>query len=354
MKRLTYISKASPELSSSEIRQIEQLSVENNRRDQITGVLLYLSGLFFQVLEGEEDNLDKLFAKISQDKRHTDVLCLKMENFITDRRFPDWAMKIINLDKNTDVLMQPIKVLLQTVAESYRIVERYTQPSVINILNRGQNPLTVSPRTVDKIIFFSDIVAFSTFTEILPVAEVVKLVNSYFTLCTRIICAHEGEVTKFIGDCVMASFPRKQADAAICASLEIFSELQTCRDQTEVTNPLHFLYNGIGLSYGKVIEGNIGSSLKMDYTLLGDTVNVAARLQALTRSLPYSLAMTEKVKACCNQTHWSFIHLGPHQAKGRQELIEVYSIEEEVTRKSREVTQLAELIRLNFSRQGQI
>jgi adenylate cyclase len=343
MKRLAYISKVSRHLSLTEIQQIAEVSVRNNQRANITGVLLYLRGIFFQILEGEAEKIDKLYTKILADDRHTEILCLKAEHNITERMFPNWAMKTINLDENTELLIQPIKSLLQTVTESHRVLEKYTQPSVINFINHGMNPLMVSPHMVDKIIFFGDILAFSTFSEKLPVNEVVTLVNHYLTICTRVISAHGGEVIKFIGDCVMASFGKEQADAAISASLDILRELKSLRKSVDSNNPLHLLYTGIGLSYGSVIEGNVGSTVKMDYTLLGDAVNVAARLEALTRQLPYTLALTAEVKNHC-QANWCFVNLGKHQAKGKQELIEVYSIDEEITNKTSDTAQTAQLI----------
>jgi len=190
MKRLAYISKVSHQLSFAEIQKIGEVSIKNNQRQNLTGVLLYLNGMFFQIIEGKTEKVDKLYEKILTDDRHIDILCLKAEHQITDRIFPDWAMKTINLDENSELLIQPIKILLQTVTESHRVLERYTQPSVFNFINHGINPLTVVPQMVEKHIFFGDIVAFSTFSEKLPVKEVVTLVNHYLTICTRII-SHE-------------------------------------------------------------------------------------------------------------------------------------------------------------------
>lgn len=343
MKRLTYISKAAAQLTLAEIEQIGEISTLNNQRDDITGVLLYLNGLFFQVIEGKEKTLDDLYAKILIDNRHTDILCLKTEYYISHRQFPNWAMRTINLDQHSDILIQPIKTLLQTVTESHRILEKYTQASVFRIIQNGINPLTVSPQIVERIIFFSDILAFSTFTEKLPVTEVVKLVNHYFTLCTQIITDNGGEVIKFIGDCVMASFTPQQADAAIAASLNILTVLKQKREQAASNDPLRLLHTGIGLSCGEVIEGNFGSMVKMDYTLLGDAVNVASRLEALTRDLPYSLAFTNKVKQYC-QNPWSFINLGRYQVKGKQQPIEVYSINETIAQKSNDTKQITQWI----------
>jgi class 3 adenylate cyclase len=188
-------------------------------------------------------------------------------------------------------------------------------------------------------------VAFSTFTEKLPVKEVVILVNHYFSICTRIISAYGGEVNKFIGDCVMASFTKEQGEVAIQASLDILNELKELRHHVEATHPLHLLYTGIGLSHGRVIEGNMGSSLKMDHTLLGDAVNVAARLEALTRQLPYALALTAGVKNCC-QAQKTFINLGTHQVKGKQEVIEIYSVKE--AQKSYDMLQITQKINRSF------
>lgn len=312
-----------------EVRQIGEKSSQNNQKQNITGVLLFLGGIFFQILEGDEYVIDKLYEKILQDPRHVDIVCLKAEYEVNIRLFPNWSMKTINLDENTDVLIQPIKSLLQTVTESHRILERYTQPTIIRLLTQGINPLTVTPKMTEKIILFGDVFSFSTFAEKLPVKEVVTLVNQYFMITTQAITEQGGEVIKFIGDCVMASFEANEADAAIQAVLEILQALDTLRHQVGTASPLRFLYTGIGIAYGEVIEGNIGSPLKMDYTLLGDAVNVAARMEALTRQLPYSLALSAEVKARCQQ-HWDFINLGEHQIKGKENLVKVYSVKNSV------------------------
>ena len=173
--------------------------------------------------------------------------------------------------------------------------------------------------------------------------EVVKLVNHYFALCSQIITDHGGEVIKFIGDCVMASFTPQQADAAIAASLNILTALKQKREQAVANDPLRLLYTGIGLSFGEVIEGNFGSMVKMDYTLLGDAVNVASRLEALTRNLSYSLVFTNGVKQYC-QNPWPFINLGLHHAKGKQQLIEVHSINETITQKPNDTNQITQWI----------
>ncbi|MDY6994672.1 MAG: BLUF domain-containing protein, partial [Pseudomonadota bacterium] len=341
MKRVTYISSSTRDLSPVEVEQLGEYSIENNQNEEITGVLLYLNGIFFKIIEGKSECIDRLYKKILADERHTNILCLKSEYNIQDRLFPNWSMKVIDTHETVEIL-RPIKSLLQTITESHRILEYYTQPSVIHILNQGINPLSVLPQTINKVVFFSDILSFSTFTEKLPVAEVVTLVNQYFSICSDIIVAHGGEVDKFMGDCVMASFLADQADAAIEASLALLAALKQLRQHAEAQSPSKMLYTGIGLSYGPVIEGNMGSGIKMDYTLIGDSVNVAARLEALTRHLSRALALTAELKAQ-TQKNWNFIALGEHQVKGKQTPVEVYTLDDELTH-LREAPVLAQLI----------
>lgn len=78
MKRLTYISKATKPLGPEEVQQIEKKSIENNSRDGITGVLLSLRGIFFQIIEGDNDKIEALWERLTLDERHTEVLCLKV------------------------------------------------------------------------------------------------------------------------------------------------------------------------------------------------------------------------------------------------------------------------------------
>ncbi len=343
MKRIIYISKLSPNISQQEIQKIADISSRNNEKKHITGVLLHLGGLFFQVIEGEIEQVESLYHKILVDNRHMDMLCLKAEYDVKERLYPNWAMKTMNLDEVTDIFFQPIKTLLQTVTESHRILEKYTQPSIINILTQGRNPLHVAPHVTEKIIFFSDICSFSMFAEKLPVIEIVQLVNQYLEICSKYIAAFGGEVNKFIGDSVMASFPSEMADAAIECCLSILLALQQLREQTSETMPAHVLYTGIGLSCGKVIEGNMGSSVKMDYTLLGDEVNTAARLESLTRDLPYALVLSKTVKIRANK-NWPFIDLGRHQIKGKQKSVNLFSLEQAVVSKTVDTPQLVQLI----------
>lgn len=353
MKRLTYISRFSRNLTATDIEKIGQISQQNNQARNITGVLLCLSGMFFQILEGEAEDIDQIYQRILDDPRHTDILCLKSELNVTERLFPEWSMQTINLEQNNDLIIQPIKTLLETITESHGILEKYTQPTIFKLIKQGINPLEIRPKKTEKIIFFSDIVSFSAFADLLPVEQVVYLVDHYLTSCAKIINEAGGEVTKFIGDCVMAYFDADQADAAIQAGLDILLEIAMLRNYAQEDSVLKVLYTGIGITKGVVIEGNLGSSYKKDYTVIGDVVNAASRLEALTRNLPRSLVFSEAVKNS-TQKNWDFINLGCYHIKGKNQPIPVYSIDQEITRKcsngsqvAREITEYLDQIIMN-------
>ncbi|MEK7989648.1 MAG: BLUF domain-containing protein [Thiotrichaceae bacterium] len=347
MKRLIYISRITENVTPTELQKIGEISQCNNRELKITGVLLYLSGLFFQILEGDEEKIDNLYKQILIDDRHKDIMCLQSEANIEARLFPDWDMQIINLEDNKDIFTQPLKSLLQALSSSHQILEKYTQPAVVQSLNQGLNPLFIKPHSTHKFVLFADIFGFSTFTEKLPVNEVVTLINEYFNLTSRSITERGGNILKYMGDCVMASFESHQADELIQATLDIFKLLEMIRRESTPTHPGKLLYTGIGLAYGEVIEGNMGSQIKMDYTLVGDTVNVASRMEALTRQFPHTLILTEAVKQQCSE-QWDFIELGKYSVKGKQEKINIYSIDDPLCYKTsemqRQVDNLARLL----------
>ena len=332
MKRITYISKVINPLSFQEIENIGVISSRNNKQIDITGMLVFFQKIFYQIIEGDDKKIDQLFTKIAKDPRHHDIVRLKTEYGVKERLFPHWGMKMINLDNNVDELIRPIKVLLQTVLESHSIIERYTQPTILKILNEGTNPLILNPVSVERIILFADIISYSTITEKMPTEDTLLILNTYFEICSRIILKRGGEVNKFMGDGLMAYFHTEQADNAIHACVEILEELEILRENSEESSPLKLLNSGFGLAQGSVIEGNMGSSYKTDYTIIGDAVNVASRLEGLTRVVKRSLILSESLKQSTKES-WNFISLGEYNLKGKEIITEVYSIDHDLVNK---------------------
>jgi class 3 adenylate cyclase len=329
MKRVTYISTTARRLSDDEIDEIARKADANNARDGVTGVLLSAHGFFFQVLEGEAADVDRVMERIRRDPRHHDVLILKSERDLAARAVGQWSMRTVRLEGTGDLLIDAIRTMLETITESHRIIERYTQPAVLSLLTQGINPLTVPARKTEALVLFADIVGFSHFSIRHPVEEVTAVVNLFLDASSRAIVAHGGEVTKFVGDCVVAYFPAERADGAVRAALAILGAVRGLRHEGGPDGLQRRLYCGIGLNKGPVIEGNIGSSTKLDYTVIGDTVNLASRLQGLTREVGRALVVSDAVRSACEAT-WTFAPAGTYRLKGQPEAQPVFTVASEL------------------------
>ncbi|GBF48645.1 adenylate/guanylate cyclase catalytic domain protein [Leptospira ryugenii] len=153
---------------------------------------------------------------------------------------------------------------------------------------------------VEVTILFADIRNFTSLSEKHTPTEVVTMLNQYFSEMVRCINEHGGTVNKFIGDGIMAVFgaPRSlenHALSAVLAAHKMFTRLQA-HNNLKVANGEPTFAIGIGLHSGPVIIGNIGSDTRKEYTVIGDTVNIASRVEGMTKVYSKSLILTEGVK----------------------------------------------------------
>jgi len=123
-KRISYISKFAHPLTRDEITQLADDAAERNRSVGVTGMLMSSGGIFYQVLEGPTDAVDRLFQKIVSDTRHKDVLVLSAQEEVEDRQFPSWAMKKVDLDEDALSRLEPIKALLDAIVLQQETVQR--------------------------------------------------------------------------------------------------------------------------------------------------------------------------------------------------------------------------------------
>lgn len=123
LKQIKYISSFSRELTRKEIDQLIEVAAANNKRDGITGIIVVIGKLFFQIIEGPSKQIDALYARILEDNRHVDVLLLNEEWGVRDRLFPDWSMKRFDLSSASKSKLAPMRALLETIVESRRRIE---------------------------------------------------------------------------------------------------------------------------------------------------------------------------------------------------------------------------------------
>jgi len=183
-------------------------------------------------------------------------------------------------------------------AKIRQIFQKYVPANVIDQF--FANPEKMLVGDVRQIaILFTDIRSFTTISESYKPDELVNLLNQYFSILVEIIIGRHGVVDKYIGDAVMAFFgapARYENDArdALEAGLAIVAALETFNSQRQAEGRVPFL-TGIGINFGEVTVGNIGTDKKMDYTVIGDNVNLASRLEGLTKEYKQSILISRSL-----------------------------------------------------------
>ena len=189
--------------------------------------------------------------------------------------------------------------------------------------------MTLGGKHVEASVMFSDIRSFTRLTETLPPAETIDLLNSYYTLMFDAIGAHGGIVNQMLGDGLMALFgaPLPHADhrdRAVRAALDMvelmdgFNREPARRDTAEIRI-------GVGIASGPVIAGLTGTEQRVTYTCIGDTVNLAAHLEAHTKAVGRPILIEENTRAGLAGEFRLEAH-GPAQFKTRSQAVQVYSV----------------------------
>jgi adenylate cyclase len=237
---------------------------------------------------------------------------------------------------------------------------------------KGMFGTYVSPELVDRMVesgeeprlggvearitaYFSDIEGFSTFAEKLPPDQLVELMNEYLTACTDIVTAQGGTLDKYIGDAVVAMFgaPVEFADhayRACVASQLVQQRLETLRSKwsaagTKWPATVGHMHTRIGLNSGAAVVGNMGSLTRFNYTMMGDTVNLAARLESGARSYGAGTLVTEATKAAAELAgdRCVFRFLDRIVVKGRSQpvpIFEILGLKETIAPETRECARL--------------
>jgi len=184
-------------------------------------------------------------------------------------------------------------------------------------------------------VLFSDIRGFTSISERLPPEAVVENLNAYFTEMVDVIMAHQGLVDKYIGDAIMAFYgaPVKHEDDALQAVLTGFDMLDTLKlfNERQKKREQPVFHIGVGINYGLVTVGNIGSEKKMDYTVMGDGVNLASRIEELTKIYDVPFLISQAVQSrVSEEVHCRLVD--KVAVKGREEGVRIYHPKRELSR----------------------
>jgi adenylate cyclase len=211
---------------------------------------------------------------------------------------------------------------------------RYFSPRVVDTLAERDEPLG-RVRRLPVGVLFADLVGFTTMAEAMSPEEVMALLRDFHGRMEDVVFRHNGCLEKFIGDAMLATFgvpetgPRDATDALACARGMLVALQEWNRERA--ASGLVPLRMGLGLHYGPVVAGDIGSRRSMAFATVGDTTNVASRLQALTRELGTSLVASGALVAAIERDAAELALLagltrrGPHALRGRDTPIELWA-----------------------------
>ena len=209
---------------------------------------------------------------------------------------------------------------------------RYFSPGVVSrISSEGDTLLGLGGRTQEVAVMFCDIRDFTTITENLPPSEVVRFLSQYHTHMVEVIFSFGGTIDKFIGDAIMVTFGTPDpsdddAERSVRAGLAMstaLAELNVDRERRSLAKIRH----GIGIHFGPVIAGNIGTEDRLEYTVIGDTVNVASRIQDTCKSVGETLLISDAVKKHL-PADILLQSLPEQRVKGRQAPVQIYAVKE--------------------------
>ena len=213
--------------------------------------------------------------------------------------------------------------------EIRRAFSHYLSPSILENVLAYPEKLRLGGEKVEATVLFSDIAGFTTMAEAMSPEEVASLLNRYFGEMTKILFEYKGTIDKFIGDAIMAFWGAPVADSdhalnACRAAILMQRRLRSFREELKDLN-LPEIFIRIGINTGPVIVGNMGSPELFDYTVLGDTVNIASRLEGANKEFGTSVMISNSVYEKVASSVKTRL-LGGIKVKGKAEEIGVYEL----------------------------
>jgi class 3 adenylate cyclase len=190
--------------------------------------------------------------------------------------------------------------------------QRFLPPAVMHLCIRGDRPDRVSWVRVERIVQFVDVVGFTTLTRMLPPFRIQRYLEEVYHRLSEVVARHGGTVCKYMGDALLICYSMEDADPAFQAAQEMLSTCRELREERSGEPEFRWLYVGVGLASGAILEGPLGGPRYQEWAHIGDPVNTAARLQALTRRLPWWVISTKELTRH-TRGPWPWVPLGSYR-----------------------------------------
>jgi adenylate cyclase len=211
---------------------------------------------------------------------------------------------------------------------------RYVSPAVVEQLAQHPEALRLGGETREMSLLFCDVRGFTTISEQLDPEALTRLVNRFLTPMTRVILEHGGTIDKYMGDCIMAFWNAPLVDPdharhACAAALAMERELaavnaQLAADAAPGEAPPPALRIGIGVNTGACCVGNFGSDQRFDYSVIGDEVNLASRLEGQSKTYGVTTVVGDATRQRLPGWHW--LELDLLRVKGRRQAERIHAL----------------------------
>jgi len=205
----------------------------------------------------------------------------------------------------------------------------YLSGDLLDQLIENPEALALGGEKKELSILFSDIRGFTTMSESMDPVSLIKLLNRYFTPMTNAVIDNGGMLDKYIGDAVMAFFNapvsiEKHADASCTSALQMIEQLDILNEKL-ISDGIDPIYIGIGINTAEVVVGNMGSDTRFNYTVIGDGVNLASRVEGLTKNYGVNILITEFTVEKISDT-FIYRKIEPVKVKGKDEAVLLYEL----------------------------
>lgn len=256
---------------------------------------------------------------------------IQLDSIRIDNQFNQDDLELLKAIGSQAAMVIEQSALNERIREEERMrnrLQRFHSPQVIEMILKG------GEETIDDImeskeliatILFADIVGFTRLSETMPPREINIILNRYFSRMTDIVFSHGGTLDKYIGDGLMAVFgapmeKEDDAERAVRTALEIRRQLTAMMKTTSADRRFDIR---VGLNTGRVVAGNIGSPKRMEYTVIGDPVNVASRLESIAK--PNQIIIGEETFGLV-KNKFKIQEIGTRKVKGKSSGIMVYEV----------------------------